>query len=610
MIQEIIEFNNEIGNDAVSPPKGLNILVDFDEKDEPIIDVGIYVSLNKQEETKFLSSNKDFFNSCAIKSTMAGIQVHQNSRFTRQIKTNSPYCIGFSFTNEAKILELGWSFTINQYFSEAINYIEKDKAVILGKIEKFRLFITNELQKELEILFKRIEGENNDRDKKNQIRLERGEKSNQEMICFLNVPNHFYKEGNEKVLSAKAQGAKGSAYSLSKELFVYPNKKEYLPHHTATFQYGYPTPQNDTNLIGDFFSKLGKGEFPRPLPIFIDKNEIGLNERFVTIFKKSGKKKNFKEILEELFESGVVEKNIQNYYLLVACKKKGGFSMQDLEFVPQFRYKLNGFSIKNIFDMPDVSDELKIETVFDFHEKVIQVLLVGKLDTNNFFNDLIPKSFKNKLNTYRLVQKYRKPIFDYIYKSKIQAISGLNFNDIITTEIKDAFTNHHRFPNKKLKEERIKILLNIYFSLNHHFDPNNLNFNKSKQFNMADTTKTLIEQTKVLVQSLETHIEKNDNDLFAFCIGQVINYLVSQNQSSNKNHSLLLPYLQKNDFETLNQKIKEDVKKYGYAINFHNKRFNKIISETSGFKPTKNLKELEMFVFAGYFAQNIIYPKS
>lgn len=611
MIQEIINFSKEIGKESITPQKGLNILLDFNDEDKVMLKYGIYISLNKRIESDFLENDDEFFKECAIKAAISGNQVHQNKRFVRQIKTNSPYCTGLSFQNESKLFEQGWEAGLKDYFDKATKYLSEDE-VVQQKVKAFQNFLINSWNETICNFFKKIDAENEKLDKNNQIKLIRDEKSLQEIYCFLNIENSYYEKANKQCLKDNAAGMKGSDLSFSKELLVYPSKKKYLPHHTAPFDVSYATPNETNNELGIFFSKLGKKDFPKPLPIFIDSNEsnLNLNDRFVKIYNKSGKKKNFKEILEDLFAEGVEERNIQNFYLLNAFKGKSGFVMQDFEFVPQFRYKLEEMSVTNVFSLPETPDEHSINTIFDFHEKVIQPIFNWKMSNNNFFNDLTSKSFKNQLNTYRLVQRYRKPIFDFIYKSKVQAISGMAFKDIVDSEIKDAFTNHQMFSNRKFKEERIKQLLNIYFSINHHFDPNNINFHQSKDFNMAKTTKDLMEQIKMLTLSTEAHIEAGNDEFFAFCLGQLIHYLVSQNQSSKKSHSLLMPYLQKNDFKNLREKVKEDIKKYGYAINFNNKRFNKISAEIMGFSPAKSLQEMKMFVLAGYFAQNVLYSKS
>ncbi len=608
MIQEIIEFTKEIGNEAISPPKGLNMLVDFDEYGNPIIEYGIYISPTKKVEADFLKHDDDFFNNCAQKYPVTGNQVHSNKRFVRQIETNSPYCIGFSFKNEAIVVENDWQENIDIYLKESENYLDKSENIKL-KINCYQSFITNSLQNELTNFFLKLESKNEQLDRSNKIKLKRDKDSADKIYCYLNIENKYYEKANTACVTEKAASAKGSNIKFSEVLSVYPGKKPYLYHSTAPFRISYPTSDEVNKTIGDFFNKLGRKQYPKPLPIFIDKNEFGLNEKFITIFEKSGKKKGFKEIIEELFKEGIEEKNIQNYYLLNAYKGKK-VVIQDLDFVPQFRYSIGSVSIYNLFNIEEELDELKIKTIFEFHEIVIQELFDKKLSNNNFFGDLNTKAFKYKMNIFRLVQRYRQPIFDFIYKSKIQAISGLAFKDIVTSEIKDAFTNHQRFSNRKLKEERIKKLLNIYFSINHHFDPNNLNFHQSKNFNMAKTTKELIDKIKELIQSKDVHVAEGNNELFAFCTGQLIHYLVSQNQSSKKSHSLLLPYLQKNDFDNLKVKIKDDLKKYSYAINFSNKKFNKLTSEIMGFVPSKNLREMEMFVLAGYFAPNILYSKS
>ena len=124
---------------------------------------------------------------------------------------------------------------------------------------------------------------------------------------------------------------------------------------------------------------------------------------------------------------------------------------------------------------------------------------------------------------------------------------------------------------------------------------------------MATKTKELLTYAQKLVSDSETHFEDGEDMEFAFCFGQLVYYLLSQSEASNKTHSLLLAYLQKSDFDLLKQKAKEDAAKYSYKISFNNKKFNKMSGEVFGYTPTTKFSELSSFFLAGYFSKNIIY---
>ena len=124
---------------------------------------------------------------------------------------------------------------------------------------------------------------------------------------------------------------------------------------------------------------------------------------------------------------------------------------------------------------------------------------------------------------------------------------------------------------------------------------------------MATKTKELLAYAQKIVSDDEKHFEDGEDMEFAFCFGQLVYYLLSQSEASNKTHSLLLAYLQKSDFDLLKQKAKEDATKYSYKISFNNKKFNKMSGEVFGYTPATKFSDLVSFFLAGYFSKNIIY---
>jgi CRISPR-associated protein Csh1 len=255
-----------------------------------------------------------------------------------------------------------------------------------------------------------------------------------------------------------------------------------------------------------------------------------------------------------------------------------------------------------------------IYNIFDFQKIIVRELFdncLFKKDekketfSNNYWGE-VKSQFCKTNNNYRLILQYRKAFYDYIYKSKKQMITGDMLKDIILSSIVDTLRDDKYRPENYAKEERIKRLLNIYFSLNQHFDTNNNNFNKIK-ISMVTKTKDLLDYSQELVSNEDKHLEENQDAEFAFCFGQMVFYLLAQSEASNKTHSLLLAYLQKADFDILKQKAKEDITKYSYKISFNNKKFNKISSEILGYLPNAKFNDLISFFLAGYFSKNMIF---
>jgi len=195
-----------------------------------------------------------------------------------------------------------------------------------------------------------------------------------------------------------------------------------------------------------------------------------------------------------------------------------------------------------------------------------------------------------------------------IYKSKREAITKDMFRDIINSNIQDVLKDYKYRVTDQQKEEKIKKLLNIYFNLNKYFDKMNNNFNQeSDTFSMVQTTKDLIKGFQGLLNEENSHLEEGHDVEYAFALGQVVYYLVSQNESKNKTHSLLLPYMQLNNFNSIIQNVKNDCTKYAYKIAFSNKKFNKAFSEICGYMASTNFNNLKSYFLAGYFSKNMIY---
>lgn len=601
MIEEIINFENDIEKESsLSPPTGLNILASFDENGNPQLQFGIYQN-NKIIEADFLENDKAFFSNCAKRYQYA-IGIHHNKRFVRQIETFSSFVIGYTLNNGKIIEESGWEDKIDEYFRKAIIY-SQDFVSNSNLINSFEFFIKRQLPDDLEQLNKKIDEFNS-------------KKENKKKISLGNIDRVFcYCEGYDIEILQKAYSKcvwDLGALGFSDDLTTYADKKPFLYHYTAPFGINHITTSFQNEIIKSFITKLKKSAFPKPLPIFIDKEE--LNNEVLNLYEKSGKKITYSQIIEKLFKEHPDRKDIQNYYLLFAqVEGKAGLKIRDFDFVPFFRYDFPA-RIEDIFDnIPYES----ISSIFDFEKKIVKELfdncLVKEDDEKGekrfssyyFYEDPFAKTD----NTYSLITKYRRAFFDFIYKSRTQAITGLMLKDIILSGVFDTLKDYEYRVKNKQKEERIKRLLNIYFSINHLFDKQNINFNqKSNEFNMANRTKELITTVDKMVSNNEQHIESDEE--FAFDAGQLIYYLISQSEASNKSHSLLLTYLQKSDFTLLKEKIVDDVRRYGHAISFNNQKFNKLVSEVMGYELKDGVNKFTAFILAGYFSKNVLYSKS
>lgn len=615
MIEEIINFENALKSSGEeqqdSIPKGLNILYTPTE-----IKWGIYPYDKVNFEN--IQFNTDHLERCAQLykyTTGAGFTIsNTNRRFDRSVES----CNLFSYilnnqVIENKITNSKWKSEIDIFQQRASVYFDlNSNAELNSEYEKFILFLKDNFLEMRNTIIQKINSYNSNI--KQKIKIEK-------VLLFFDTADNFYEDAQNNCLR------KNKVIDINKEnnnikidnqffdnetLSGFSDKKEFLVHQTATFDKDFKIPSDYVTIINSFFTKLKGDTFPKPLPIFIYKEE--LNRKVISLFEKD-KKLTFSDIFEKIYSTadhGFENTDIQNYYLLYAQIDNKKLVIKDFEYVPSFVYKIN-IEIDSIFPTERKLPS-KIENIFEFQRIIVREIFdncLYKKDekkdiyTNNYWGE-VKAQFCKTFNNYRLILQYRKAFYDFIYKSKQQSITAEMIKDIFISGIIDVLKDENYRSKNSAKEERIKTLFNIYFSLNNYFDPHNNNFNKI-DVSMATKTKELQDYAYELVSDEGKHFNEGEDIQFAFCLGQLVYYLLSQSEASNKTHSLLLAYLQKSDFELLKQKAKEDITKYSYKISFNNKKFNKMSSEVFGFSTDTNFSDISTFFLAGYFSKNIIY---
>lgn len=99
---------------------------------------------------------------------------------------------------------------------------------------------------------------------------------------------------------------------------------------------------------------------------------------------------------------------------------------------------------------------------------------------------------------------------------------------------------------------------------------------------------------------------ENDQE-FAYAIGQVVYYFTSLNKSSNKSHAFINTYLNAKNVEIMKKKIEVAYKKYNYLIQFNNsKRISQLLTHIMTYQP----KVLDTeYIMAGFTAPSLIFEK-
>ncbi|MEA5402913.1 hypothetical protein VB776_08305 [Arcicella sp. DC2W] len=438
------------------------------------------------------------------------------------------------------------------------------------------------------------------------------------VIFYLKEPIEKYQTTSKKYLTDKLFNTSEYNVEIGQSVFGtsdffngFPTKKAFLTHQSASFDISGRISAGDAKSLYEFQDIIGRNILPNPLPIFIHREELNRVDKktllgeSISLFKKeaiNGVRIKYQEIIKTLYND--FKDDFGNYYLLFYSFGE----IKDFDFVSKFEYELidregNKWEIKDLFG---VKNNRTLDNVFDLHFAVMQPAfnnsLVMKTKTGDFqyryFDDIDSKYCKSD-NTFLLVNKYRKAFYDFIYKSKRQAVTSLMFHDIMRTSILDDIRldelkngNH---------SERFSILqkLNIWFSLYEKFDLQN---NKTNAESMASKLQVHREFIEKLSKG-ETSIESDDQ--YAFAVGQVIYYLLTKSKTSDTSYKRLEPFVQQVHAKELNKAIArlfDTYKHEPFSANFRNP-----FAEVMDYETTANMRDFMPTLLAGIFSKNALF---
>ncbi|MEX0721096.1 MAG: hypothetical protein WD059_10540 [Balneolaceae bacterium] len=398
-------------------------------------------------------------------------------------------------------------------------------------------------------------------------------------------------------------------FGISDSVSGFNRKKTFLQHLTAPLDLNYRVSGNQAVNLWKFFGLWKNRQIPNPFPLFIDKQE--LTEEVVSIYNED-RRYGYTEIITMLIKQ-YNEEYLSNYYLLFFQSGQRGSQIVDLDFVPSFRYKIDPtLKIVEPFQLGG-KVQTTISNVFELQDKALNKILNGQLVQKTkagskwlkYFDDVEFNPNYFTANGYNLFLKYRKAIYDYVYKSKHQAVTKRMFDDIMVNGILDDIRKDEFKDGSHSKGFQIKEKLNIWFSLYNYFETT-----------INQTSIDMINKTEVLFEKLKNIADENSekridsDEAFAFAAGQVIYYLLNQSEASNRSHALLEPFLQKTDVDLLKKEIAKSFDAYKHAIRFYRKKygFDLIMAEVMGYESDeKNMKNLLPFILAGYFSKSVFY---
>jgi|GEM_PF-155652 len=532
-------------------------------------------------------------------------RINEEEKRVRQLKKDEKIGLQLWLLKEKiQLLETFIKPYIQQYFegtNEVCKISDDDKIEDFHSIEIFQKFLSEQFLSTL-----------------TDISSDIAQLNKNDFIVFLlkNADVEQYKKAYSKYLEEYVFNTTAipalvigqNKYGLSNYKNIASDKKPYLQHLTTPFGVNNRIELQQALLL-DLFNRyvMAKALKTNPLPVFIDHTE--LNYSVINIIREEGNDVKFHTIIQKLFENR--NEDLGNYFLLYFDYRG---ELKDMDFVSSFNYKMQ-VVIKQVIPETQPKRDINITNVFEFEQKVIRPIFSNKLIhkkddkiTFRYFDEIDNNPKYITSTQWNLVMKYRKVFYDWIYKSRKQAVSSSIFHDILIKGILDDIKNDELQTDPKSGDKRhtkqfdINTKLNIWFSLWDFFRKDN----SQNDITMANKIQNFQDRLRLIRENnLDEHIQ-NDEE-FAYTVGQIIYFLLSKSKSANKTHALIEPFIQKTEEKELKKALSNTFNAYKHEIDFGKGRFEKLFSEVLSYEIEGNIKDLIPFVLAGYFANSVIY---
>lgn len=605
MIKEIVQFVDLLPESTFSKniqlKDGLYIFLDLEEEDRrPVLknldrngkiregDFGVWTS--KMESSPF-------FEKC-LQIQLNTLPVSPQKIFNPDKKifnsSCSPFALCFTKKNFSKYeqnRELVKQQLKDQYFKAAEKYVTEDRH--RPWFESFKTFLVENLPDFLVSLPEYKEA-------KDSFTINIYCKK-VELSDFVSTHGAYLKENvfNKAQYNVEHEG---TLLGISDSLSGFNEKKRFLQHKTGFTDLNYRITGAAAQSLWQFFKLQQNRQLPNPTPIFVDKQELNLNRDLVSFYQDE-KILSYSSLVQKLVEQHKTQ--LHNFYLIFFQNGVKGSRIVDLDFVPVFHFELRqSINLVEVFNIGGEFSRLRIQNVFAFLKEILNSVFNYQLiqDTKGgarprFFEELEANPRYHLTDTMvGLLYKYRKAIYDYIYKSRHQSITCSMFDDMMITSIMDDI----RRDDNRSREYAIKEKLNIWFNFWDYFA------NNQNRINMANRTVEILDRLKQVVENEHEHVR--DDEEFAFAAGQLIWKILVQSKSASRTHALLEPFLQKVDALELKLAIARSFDTYSHAFVMYPKKygFEKLMSEVMGYAPEEtNMKRLVHIILAGYFAESL-----
>ncbi|WP_375448592.1 hypothetical protein [uncultured Fibrella sp.] len=608
MLRELTTFTQSLDADlkeiGVEPREGLHVVLSLEELpegDSRIAEQFEY-ALFRKKKTELSGMLKR----CAAWARTAWM-VDTNKCLDlpgKKIHSASPFCLAYKFGSLVSDTQL------DVYFNKAGKLLQDENGSRHAQAFRLALNSWDKIQQLLAQVPEVNPPEEIDKELKS-----RGLKEGEYIIFYLDVPLEVYQSPNALYLKDRLFNTGEHNASVGEEVFgtsdffnSYPNKKPFMTHQSATFNIAGRISASDALRLHEFKELMGRNIFPRPLPIFIYNDE--LQKHSFSLFKEEAikdptQRKTHAQIITELYDQH--KGDLGNYYLLYYQQGQ----IKDFDFVSRFEYHLSDDQEKPwiVTDWFGGNYAPVFDDVFKFQNSLLPVIFNNALVVRTkakkgeqggfqlrFFDEIDPQYCKTD-NTYLLVIKYRQAFYDFIYKSKRQAVTQPMFEDILLTSILDDL-RLDRYENRQHSEDvNIRRKLNVLFSLHPHFQP--------YKTNPVFMPNQLTELRPFMTQLATGETSIDTDEQFAFAAGQVIYYIQSKSKSEDRSYARLEPFLQQTDIKQFQQAVVKLFDRYKHEP--YSARFREPMANVISYAPKQPLKSLMPLMLAGFFSKNVLF---
>lgn len=446
------------------------------------------------------------------------------------------------------------------------------------------------------------------------------------IIFYLDEPLEHYRAAHRRYLASRlfntndhnldAPDNSGEVYGTPDFYTGYNVKKPYLLHQTATFDIQRRISSEDAVALYEFQQLMGRGIFPRPLVIFESNEEAeALNVQYGQIVQRAyleDGRTSHREIIRRL---GKTSNLAQANFLLLYYY---GGQILDYGQVTRFEYELRNdrglsWQIQDVMHEQTISKSggalyQPIGDVFELEDVVLPVLFDNELVQvlrdkkgtvvgikRRYFDELDAKYSKSAV-LFQLVLDYRRAFYDYIYKSRRNAVTAELFRRVLMQSIRDGIRRDEIENGYHTQERYLLRKLNLLISLHGHFDGD---FQKST--NMQETiTAVPAHLERVLDNDDEkTVVHLENQKQFAYLAGQTLRYLFGKMNTDTVPHSQLDGYLNKRTTKDLTNALAKLFARYTH-VKFSN-RFATAMSELMAYGGDQDEPVDTTMLLAGYF---------